>query len=125
MPPRKPVTSEETASEETTAPSDEKSATIADVKAVVNDAIESIKGMFNGGTTEEPTTEEPEDDPVEDKLPSPRRVELDTQNAVEKALSGLTINVNSAREEKPETKEPETTPGGISKLTRFVWGKSA
>ncbi len=128
MPPRRSTTTTvEPESTETETPSDEKSATIADVKAVVSEAIESIKGMFDKdsrlapeeseGTSEEVTTE--------DKLPSPRRVEIDTERSVREALGGLTINVNSGREEKTEAKEPEQTPGGISKLTKFIWGKDA
>jgi hypothetical protein len=123
MPPRRAATT--TVENEETEPSDEKSATIADVKAVVSEAIDSIKGMLGGSTeSTNPTGEVDNTETTEEKLPSPRRVEIDTEKSVRDALSGLTVNIhNASKEEKAETKEPEQTPGGVSKLTRFIWGK--
>lgn len=117
MPPRKPAATEEPTESET---SDEKSATIGDVKEVVRQAIDELKGLFTGGSSEPETPEETTDEVVDD-LPSPRRVEVDTERAVREALGGLTINVNNhGKEEKPEKKEPEETPGGKSFLSRIV-----
>lgn len=101
---------------------DEESATIGDVKKIAQEIVSEIKSVFGSGNEDDPETDdggEGESETPED-LPSPRRVEVDTRSTVEKALGGLTINVNNSREEKAETKEPETVPGGKSWLTRFV-----
>jgi hypothetical protein len=119
---RKPAV-EETTTEE---PDESKSATIADVKAVVSGFVDEIKAALGRDSRLAPEVENPTEveNETEDKLPSPRRVEVDTEKAVREALGGLTVNIhNSEKAEKTETKEPEQAPGGASKLSQFIWGK--
>lgn len=118
MPPRRASATEET--EEKPADDDTRSATIGDVKEIARQIVDEVKGLFGGGSSETETTEETADEVV-DELPSPRRVEVDTEKAVREALGGLTINVNNhGKEEKTEKPEPEETPGGKSFLSRMI-----
>lgn len=122
MPARKPATEvvEET---ESTGEDDSRSATVGDVKKIVSEVVGELKSVFGGETTDEQVPEVPGDKlSDDDKLPSPRRIEIDTEKSVRDALSGLTINVHNnggASEEKPK-KEPEEVPGGKSLLSRIV-----
>lgn len=106
-----------------TDPDDGEAVTKGEVREMISGALSEIKGLLTGN--KDPETPETPDEPsapeTNDELPSPRRIELDTERAVRDAIGGIHINISPQKEETPK-KEKEETPGGVSALTRFIWG---
>jgi hypothetical protein len=93
-----------------------KSATIDDVKRIVQEAIASVLGK-TGEDPDEPVPEKEGTDPEE--IETPRQQESRMRQAVESALPALHIHMNEAAERETK-KEPEVTPGKPNLLQKII-----
>ena len=111
-------------------PDDSEAVTKGEVRDMISGALEEIKGLLTGHKDDETASSDAEGGGETagtdtDELPSPRRVELDTERAVRDAIGGIHINIGGREEEKPKAPPKEESPARSSKLEQFIWGKSA
>lgn len=122
--------------EKETNDTDSKSATLADVKQIVNDALEPVKkALLGNGDSSKSESDATDEVEGEDKTAARRtrrsfaQVEADAEALVKKTVAEVLGDIEhkkeheslkEAKKQKPEVEKPPSKP---RKLTTLMWGK--